>query len=78
MGVNENRVIVFDSQILVDFFASKYIKNKLKHYSKNMDILNDYLMSDIVTKFLADQLYSTDILKLKMKLKSVVATEPNQ
>lgn len=78
LGVNENRVIVFDSQILVDFFASKYIKNKLKHYSKDTDILNDYLMSDIVTKFLADQLYSTDILKLKMKLKkcSRYRTEP--
>ena len=75
---DENRMIVFDSQILVDFFASKYVKNKLKNYSKKTDILNDYLMSDIVTKFLADQLYSADILKLKLKLKKCrrYRTEP--
>lgn len=78
LGGNKKRLIVFDSQILVDFFASKYIKNKLKNYSKKTDILNDYLMSDIVTKFLADQLYSADILKLKLKLKKCrrYRTEP--
>jgi len=66
---NENRVIVFDSQILVDFFASKYIKNKLKYHSEKIDILNEFLMNDIITHFLATQARKVDILKLKSELK---------